>query len=357
MKYRFSLFLFSAILMISLGSFYHVSACWCRSVTSCEATNRADAIFVGKVLKIETLENSESNADSMPAKKIFFQIKENLLGKKSKFLEINTGGYINDCSGFPFAKNETYLVYAGKTADSNALNVGYCGGTKKIAEADKDLGFLRKLQSGNKNGKIFGDVFGTIFNSKLNRYDDTYLVGIPLLLKGNGITKTLITNEFGNYEFSNLKAGTYYLQAFLPDYYDFDEYEREELTSEIKLNGYGCSNKDFFPDVKNTLTGMVRDSDGKPLDNIEVSLIPETKFDEEDTDNVYKTETDENGIFIFERLFPRRYVLGINIEEKDDESKDKKERRIFYPNTSNLSEATVIEFGLGQTLSGYNLYW
>ncbi len=352
MKNKILLFIFSLALTISLGSFERVSACWCRSITSCEATNKASSVFVGKVLKIIPDENVDSDVRSYKTT-ILFQVKETFPGKNNKTIEIRTGSDFGpgDCNYFSFKKDEIYIVYAYEDEETGKLRVSECGGTKLLAKANDDLKYLRNTSGENHNGKILGSVFGYNFDPQLKRYDDATLAGIPLLLTGNGINKTILTNDFGDYEISGLKAGKYNLQVYLPEIYELLSNGRDDSVREIDLNGKGCAKESFFPEIKNILEGTVKDNEGKPMKNIEVSLIPEIKKDENDTDNNYTEFTGDNGKFMFRNIFPRRYVLGINIEDDEDTPK------VYYPNTLTAIDAVKIDFGLGKKLSGYDLIW
>lgn len=351
MKNKLSIFIFALFLMLSFGSVEQVLACWCRSQPICVLANNASAIFTGKVLKITNNENLPDGEISFsPKQTILFQIKENFSGEKyPETIEIQTGGEW-DCDYFSFKQDSEYLVFAYKT--EQGFHTGLCGGTKWISKAGEDIEYLRKLPNGNENGKIMGSVYGVEFDKTLNRYVGTFSPNSSFMLSGNGINKTILADNSGFFEISNLKAGNYRLQAFMPSYYDFFEDGKDESVREIKLNGRGCSSESFFPKIKNTLEGKVTDKKGKPLKDIEVNLVPKDKFGEDDSEYEYSAWTDINGNFIFTDIFPRRYNLGINIEEDDED-----EIKIYHPNTQKSSKATIIEFGLSETLKGYNLIW
>lgn len=84
-------------------------------------------------------------------------------------------------------------------------------------------------------------------------------------------------------------------------------------------------------------------------------MIPETKIDENDTENFYSAETDKNGIYTFHFVFPRRYLLGLKTNNNNEDDENKLD--LFYPNTVNQSEATIVEFGLGQKLTKFDFIW
>ncbi len=352
MKNKASILIFSMLLMLSFGSLEQVAACWCATRSVCERTNNANSIFVGKVLKATKINVADDNELHYTGRKrILLQIKESFSSETNKStIEIETGGKW-DCDYFGFKKNKSYLVFAYKYGKT--LHTGRCGGTKPMKTARKDLKYLRALPDGNQNGKIFGEITQIGFDSTLKRYDSFWSAGIPFLLSGNGISRNFVTNSRGEFEFSNLKAGAYQLKVFMPSFYDFMDDGKDTSIREITLNGRGCARQFFSPEVKNSIEGRVVNNNGKPLSNIDVDLVAFAKFDDDDRNSNYSTKTDEKGMFIFKKIFPRRYLLGINIEEYDENEETKK----YYPNTNIRTKAKVIEFGLGGKLKGYNLVW
>lgn len=367
MKNRLVLILIGTIFV--LAGTETVLGCWCRHVTDCEATNRAEAAFVGTVIEIKTVESKKAYYGS--PKTIRFQVDEPFFGVQTRQITIQTGSEEgSDCSYFPFQVGERYIVFAAKVED-NILYAGLCGGTKVFPKAKKTLEYLRSLPDSTNNGRIYGSVHGVRFNNGAGLFEGTYLNGIRLSLEGNGLNETIFTGgkyrdlEFGDFSIDNLKAGKYRLQVFLPSYYGF-KYD-DGFVREINLNGRGCSHQYFSADVENSIEGTVTDQNGNPLKEVEVSLVPATKREDDTADDTYSVSTDSQGRFSINYVFPRDYYLGINIIEPDDDEetcgKDEECEEegsqsmagLYYPNTSDKAKAKCISFGLGQKYNGYDL--
>ena len=346
-KSRFLLVLFGiSFLLMCVGE---AKACWCRTVSTCEAVNSSKAAFVGTVLQILPV-GAERNA--WPMQNVIFQVDEPFFGVTSKQITINTGSADgNDCSRFPFRVGTSYVVFARGT-EGNELYAGRCGGTKNLDDADKSLAYLRSLRAETNNGIIFGDAHGVEHDTLLNIFRGAFLSGVRLRLKGDGIERFVVTDESGGYSFGGLKPGKYSLEAALPSYYGF-KYPEDSVNREIELNGRGCSHEDFFADVKNSIEGRVTDTYGKPLKSVEVSLIPATQRNDDVEENSYSAFTDSDGRYVINYIFPRDYFLGINIEMDSDN--EPREGRLFYPNAANEAAATRIEFRLGTNLTNFDL--
>ena len=68
------------ISMISLRLLgIEVSACWCRSISACESTNDSSAIFVGRVLKINSNDPAKEGSISFLSRQTVLLISRYLL--------------------------------------------------------------------------------------------------------------------------------------------------------------------------------------------------------------------------------------------------------------------------------------
>jgi len=149
MKHK--IYLFSLVLTLSLGSFERVLACSCVEITSCQAYNNADVIFVGKVVgskeqkTVEDYSKSYQNSNTSTSAKpktitydvgeIYFEVQESFLAsEKGSRVTIYSGTGGGDC-GFWFKRGETYLVYARKEESDSPLAVSsltYGGTSEKL---------------------------------------------------------------------------------------------------------------------------------------------------------------------------------------------------------------------------------
>lgn len=107
--------------------FDYAFACQCvADVAPSERLADSDAVFVGKVTKVDTFQGQVSGAT--------LEVQQAWKGTLTNSIHVLTLPS-TDCN-YEFVEDETYLVYAyGK----NSLSVNACSGTKPVAYAYKDL--------------------------------------------------------------------------------------------------------------------------------------------------------------------------------------------------------------------------
>lgn len=121
--------------------------------------SRSDAVFAGEV--IETQEPS-SPASSVDPETVTFAVSEVWKGEEAETLEVKTPVSEASC-GYPFEPGESYLVYASTDAElvgSNGLQVGLCGETRPLADADEDLAVLGSGATPGSPGEPLPDTSG-----------------------------------------------------------------------------------------------------------------------------------------------------------------------------------------------------
>jgi len=173
-------------------------ACECRNLTLSEEVAQADQVFIGIVLKKETIEYRVYYT---------FSISKIFKGHKNDTLTIKTGIGGPDC-GMIFEVGETYLVYSAYKQTSrcrrNAL-------AKNNADIDK-LKYLFDISFSSDIGKTSNPVLtaneATYFNSDLltQRNDfDFHAKKVAFVLDGSFIDKEqYFKNWGGNKIVSNL---------------------------------------------------------------------------------------------------------------------------------------------------------
>jgi hypothetical protein len=111
-------------------------ACSClNSGMACTAAWRADAVFVGHVVSIES---------SSPGGRIVgLAVVEAFRGFQLSQVTLVTGYSGADC-GYPFQMGESYLVYAHRSP-TGELSTSICSRTRPAANASDDLAYLRSL--------------------------------------------------------------------------------------------------------------------------------------------------------------------------------------------------------------------
>ena len=106
-----------------LTSETRVAACSCiQSGPPCEATWKADVVFVGQVLDITDLPPAGSLGDprSWYRRRVSLKVTEAFLGSVRESVVVYTGQGGGDC-GYAFAVRSTYLIYAYRRPDGELM--------------------------------------------------------------------------------------------------------------------------------------------------------------------------------------------------------------------------------------------
>lgn len=385
MKRKILISIFSLVLMLSFGSVEQVLACSCVPSAPCQNYDRADVVFVGKVVgskfqrtvnDYDYSENANSSVPTEPKKvtydvgEVYFQVEEAFQGaeKDSKVtIFSNTGG--GDC-GFGFRRGESYVVFASKensNSDSgisslthggsmqqlkpnaNRLWTTLCSGTRDIKGGEETLDYLRNLPKDGLGGMIIGRI-----DESIKDYSDENLTGKPMVdtkIKAqqvDGEKKIFYgtSNKNGYFEIK-VPVGKYLVSPELSPYLLFSSrYEsEEEETKPLEIKDKRCDSKIFWVSNDSEIKGKVVDSNGKLVQGISLEFIPvgksrgEQKFD-------YKFDyVGEDGLFSFKGVPLGRYQISLNYTDKPED--DSPYPTYFYPNTDNRNEAKVFEIGYG----------
>ncbi len=130
----FSLFVFSQT--------PNAFACDCTLASIEGALSSSDAVFTGKVSKIEYLDNPLQKSPE-PRTIVTFNVSQWWKGSNEKQAVLHTVHNYFTCNGFWFKENEEYLVYASKQ-DDGTLGTSFCKRTTILARANEDLTKLGK---------------------------------------------------------------------------------------------------------------------------------------------------------------------------------------------------------------------
>ena len=239
------------------------------------------------------------------------------------------------CGGRSFVRGERYLVYA-RYSDSSGLFIGVCSPTKKLEEAESDLQFLRSLPAPGTGGRLYGKVAVNVGGTK-----HSPLSGITVVVKGEMRQRIeMKTDSNGNFELNGLKPGKYIVNIVLPENYVLRiSYDKDR---EVTIFDRGCTPCLFVVQADGRLIGRLTDSAQRPaLANLTLVSIEQPK-------RTFWGYSYEDGQFEIEGISPGRYILYIELNVSD------KEEPYFYPGVSDRSQATIIEIGMAEKLSGYD---
>jgi hypothetical protein len=130
-------------------------ACSCSmdpgSIDAERALADSEAVLSGEVVEIER--------DSQTLK-VTLRASEVWKGPQRETLEVSTPSYGAAC-GYAFKEGQEYLVYANSYTGNQGLEVDYCNGTRRLAEAQAHL---EVLGAGKKptGGEVLSDTSGGV---------------------------------------------------------------------------------------------------------------------------------------------------------------------------------------------------
>jgi hypothetical protein len=120
---------------------------------SCGIGDRYEAVFIGTVVSVTETANSEKRLQLMP--------EEVFSGSAAGSFTVTTGQ--GECFG-DFQAGDKWLFYLQRAPKTKSLFLNYASPTRPIADAQEQIGILRRLQHLSGSGIIMGQVtepFGT----------------------------------------------------------------------------------------------------------------------------------------------------------------------------------------------------
>ena len=207
-------------------------------VPVCAEFTRADAVFIGKAVKVEY-----GTEDDDGGRRVQFKVQHNFKGAENPIFNLVTSDWRAAC-GLRIKKNQTWIIYANYNNDRKIF-ISYVGAKYETKKDTKVEDLKAELQN-NFNGEVSG---------KLVSYGglDKYIYNpAELTIEGNGIRQIINTNSEGEYKFSLLNPGKYKIQMKFPfrasliffesknTKYSFKEDFPSLLEYEVELNQGDC---------------------------------------------------------------------------------------------------------------------
>ena len=309
----------------------------------CELLGQSDTIFVGLIVGIKE-DKKPPNEDQYVL--IKFRVSEVFKGiKLAKTVSVRASIYSADY--LETSAGKTFLVYASNADDLGILGLNTA--TKPLSEADRELDFLRGLNTSDPGARIFGKV-SFIAKSVLKKdYEQPFTSAIVQIQPSEGEKKLRETRTDleGRYEIEGLSPGQYRIGVVLPEgsnLYTDDNY--------LQVNDKGCSKANLEVKTANKVSGKVLDMDGKPVAKVPLELIPDDY--EKPAFDVYNgaevTSSNEDGSFTFSNVPPGKYNLAINYTILPE--KESPYPTSYYPGTPVRGKAQIIEIGTGKEIDG-----
>jgi len=156
-----------------------------------------------------------------------------------------------------------------------------------------------------------------------------------------------VTDEDGNYRFTNVAPGMYTVIIKAPAFAPANELRPQQ--SILVNKGETIDNVDFPLVRGGVITGKVTDVDGHPLIEENIYLIPAGTQDRRVVyGEVGSTRTDDRGIYRIFGLRPGSYMVAAGQSEGGFGSWQRAAyKRTFHPDAAEASEARVIELKEG----------
>lgn len=301
-------------------------ACMCAGPGEpCGAAGRSDAVFTGKVLRVDT-------RDARVAR---LQVLDVLTGIPPEQTEVDvaTGWGGGDC-GFPFLPDMEYVVYAYRDPGSGRLSTNICARTRLLhdAGAAEDRAYFQKMRQAPALSEL------RVQTGTFNRSGPR---GVEVIAVGpDGAERRSTTNNFGIAEFTQLPPGKYAVRRAASGSGAAPE---EGLL--VEIHAKGCRDVTLHQMLQ--LSGHVTMADGKPAALLQLELRQNdgpgggggggsTRYD--------TAWTDMLGRFTFSIGNAGEFRLGVA------------GRNWFHPGTGNSNDATVIRFsGAKAEMRAYDL--
>jgi hypothetical protein len=340
-------------------SFSVALACSCASPgPPCENYGKADAIFLGRVVGSA---ERKSYTDEKGSKTVYdvgtirFLVQENYKGVPGYEVEIHSGSGGGDC-GYWFLRNESYVVYAYRSAETGNLSTSICTRTQHVSQASEDLEFFRGISKEKSGGTLYGQLKRILGDSYHGPFEEgPKMAGVKITVTGGGQTIETRTNDGGQFRVTGLPPGDYDAFPELPDKLGMvstrdnkDDFGRFTGRRLIQLTDRSCAEISFAVKFDGVVSGKVVDETGSPAKEVQVNLV---SGDDDDKD--WWTWTDKEGHYEFRLVQPGSYLLGFNLKWAPDE-KDPYPKT-FYPGVKTRSEASLIALGEGEKLKGYDM--
>jgi hypothetical protein len=162
-----------------------------------------------------------------------------------------------------------------------------------------------------------------------------------------------VTDVNGEYRITNVPAGTWYMSIIAPAFVFADETGGDRTL--ILNKGETVENLDFKLFRGGVITGKVFDSDGRPLIQQQVWLIPDKEPDRRGFSNI---QTDDRGIYRAFGVRPGTYRVAAGSADEDSfgaRYQGAFYKRTYHPNVSDSAQAKLIEVSEGSEATNVDI--
>jgi len=183
------------------------------NATPCEAYANADAVFVGKVLRItpETIQIWQRDKDYDQTAVV--TVEKIFKGIKAKTLVLHQLGNTNAPK---FVLGSRYLFYASVDRVTKNWTVKRCGRTRMANYVQDDLRYLSGLPGSASKTRVAGEIVRYEKDAENPQGTSERLGGIKIKLVGEAKAYEAVTDVDGVYEINDVLPGSYVIEPVIP---------------------------------------------------------------------------------------------------------------------------------------------
>jgi hypothetical protein len=306
----------------------------------CQALFQSDVVFVGTVKSIATDEEAGSDQRLFGRRLVTLSLDRGIRGIKGSTVTVRTGQGGGDC-GFDFKEGQTYLVYASRHPDG-WLSAGICSRTRPLSQAAEDLAFIDAMPASGSGGRVSGTIkHWEIDPAAGGQVEHGPVPDVQVLVRGSRGTFSGMTDAAGKYSVAGIPVGAYEVEVLPPANFSTRYLQRK---IEIK-DARACRVEDFSLHLDGRIRGTLVDVTGKTVAGIRIDVVPAAQPLQLSLVHPPNPVSDTAGRFELVDIPPGQYLVGVGLRPSMDA--EIAFPSTYYPGTSEVSAAKVIEVGAG----------
>lgn len=225
---------------------------------------------------------------------------------------------------------------------------GMCSGSKELARADEDLTWIRRALRETQPTRVFGATYQhyTWAETVSTAGSNVPLESATVRLIGQGQDRSIQSGVDGTFEFSGIPPGEYRLWAEREPW-------KESYRQSIVVQPAGCVQRALRLELAGTISGVVKQADGRPAKEVRVELVRVLGDGKLPTRYSLWADTDAAGKFVMRRVPAGKFVLGVNLTRYSDAKEPWPPT--YYPGRPRLEDAKVLELEPNADLAGLEL--